>query len=191
MKKLRKSEIFKFFCNFAFLIIPVYYSSFMNIISSKSKSVVRPVLIDALLLTAVCLVPALSHAVVFPLYKFNPMLLCLMAGMLLVKDKRNGFLLAVLLPLVSMLVTGMPVFAKFICMVPELLTVVALFVFLEKKMPVFLAMLFATVSGKLVFYALKALVIAPSTLIETGLLLQFSVILLFSALFALLRRVMK
>ena len=83
----------------------------MNAISNKG-SLVRLVATDAAMLALACLIPAASHLLAVPLYRLNPMLALLLAGMLLGKDWRNGLLLAVLLPSVSCLVTGMPAAPK-------------------------------------------------------------------------------
>ena len=80
----------------------------MNITLSKTSDVWRILIVDAAILAIICLVPTLSHLFSVPIYKLNPMTLCLLAGMLLVNDRRNAFLLALVLPLVSMLISGMP-----------------------------------------------------------------------------------
>lgn len=158
----------------------------MNSILSKSAFPVRTVITDVLILAAVCLIPALSHWVAFPIYKLNPMLFCLLAGMLLVDDRRNALALAVLLPLVSMAVTGMPTPLKALCMVLELTTVVSIFSLLSRRWASFVSLLLAIATGKLVFYALKGLLLAPGLLVTTSLWLQAAVVLLYAAVFALL-----
>lgn len=158
----------------------------MNITISKTDSVIRTVVVDVVLLATICIIPALSHIVAFPLYKLNPMLLCLLAGMLFVGDRRNAYLLAVMLPLVSMLVSGMPFPLKTLCMIPELLTVVALFQLLQNRWKTFPAIITAIIGGKVVYYALKAMIIAPAMLVGTSLLVQGTVALLFAVAFAIL-----
>ena len=160
----------------------------MDTTSVKVQSLWRIAAIDVLLLTLACLVPTVSHLLAWPLYYLNPMLLVLLAGMLLVRDRRNAYLLAILLPLCSMLTTGMPVPLKAACMIPEMLTVVALFQILERKMPVFVALLFAIVLGKVVFYGMKAMLIAPAVLVETDIWLQLGIIVLYTIAFALLKK---
>lgn len=160
----------------------------MNLTVSKTTTIVRIAVVDTLLLVAVCLIPALSHLLSLPLYMMNPMLLCLMAGMLLVNDRRNAYLLAVALPLLSMLVSGMPEPAKAVCMVAELTAIVGVSHFLESKMPVMMSMIVAIVAGKVVYYLLKALIIAPAVLFGTSIVLQIVVALVYAVAFALLRK---
>lgn len=158
----------------------------MNVTLSRTEKLSKMVGVDVALLVAICVVPALSHLLAVPLYMMNPMLLCLLAGMLLVRDRRNAYVLAVALPLVSMLTTGMPVPMKALCMVPELLTVVALFHLLERRAPVFVALVAAILAGKVVFYALKALLIAPVLLVETQWWMQLATAVLYAGLFSLI-----
>lgn len=147
---------------------------------------VRTIVVDALLLTTACLVPTLSHLFAFPLYHLNPMLLVLLAGMLLVPDKRNALLLALLLPLVSMMAVGMPTPLKALCMMAELSAVVLI----SGRFSVqgFVPMLLAIIGGKVVYYLLKALLLAPAVLVSTPVLTQLIVAVAAAMLFALLSR---
>ncbi len=148
-------------------------------------------LIDAVLLAFICAVPALSHVFAIPFYKLNPMAMCLLAGMLLVRWKGNGYLLAVLLPVVSMLVSGMPVPAVCVCMVAELLSVVGVYDLLERRAGAFVSILAALLSGKVVFYLLKAVLVAPAVLIGTNVWLQLTVVAVLSFVFWMVRRRMQ
>ena len=162
----------------------------MNVTVSKTKSVVRVAITDAVILGVVCAVPALSHVLALPLYKMNPMLLCLLAGMLLVRDRRNAFLLALLMPTVSMLVSGMPVAMKALCMTGELLTIVGVMQALNGKRRaknVLLSVMLAILAGKVVYYVLKAIVIAPAVLIETDVWLQLAVAVVYGLGYGLLK----
>lgn len=154
----------------------------------KVKPVSRTILVDLSLTGAVCMLPAL-HVIAPWVGQLSPMLLLLLAGMAMVGDRRNAFLLALAMPLLSMLAVGLPTPAKALCMAPELLTVVSVYTFLERKMQhnvVSLtgAMLAAVVSGKIVYYALKAMLIAPVALISTPVAMQALVAFCSSALFA-------
>ena len=161
----------------------------MNISISKSDSLLHTIIVDGLLLAAICAIPAASHLLAFPLYKLNPMLIALTLGMALVGDRRNGYLLALLMPLVSMLVTGMPVIANAVCMIPELLAVVAIFHVAEKHLPSFVSFVAAAIAGKVVFYSLRALLFAPAVLIGTSLLLQLTVIVGAALIFIGIKRI--
>lgn len=159
-----------------------------NMTNTRTMSVGGLLLLDVVLIGAACVVPAVSHVLAFPLYRLNPMLALLLAGMLVGKDWRNGLLLAVLMPAVSCMVTGMPTPTKMVCMVAELATVAALFGVLSRRWKVLPAVLTAIVAGKVVYYGLKAVVVAPAVLVGTDLWLQLAVVLLWGGLFALLFR---
>lgn len=160
----------------------------MSITISKTSVVLRTVAVDALLLTAACLVPVASHAFSLPLYQLNPMALCLLLGMALVGDRRNGVLLAVLMPVVSMLVTGMPVPAKCLCMVAELLTIVAVYALMSNRIRPLLSVLTAMLCGKVVYYLLKALIISQAVLVGTSVWLQMATIVVYGLAFAFLAK---
>lgn len=159
----------------------------MNIAISKTQNLWRTALIDAVLVAVACFIPTISHIVALPLYQLNPMLLVLLAGMLLVSDRRNAFLLAVLLPAISMLAVGMPTPVKALCMVPEFLTVVAISTMLQGKAGNFVGrfgcMVAAILSGKVVYYGLKAMLIGGA-LISTPVLTQLLVVVAASLAFA-------
>lgn len=165
----------------------------MTLTTANNQSLFRVALIDVVLLATAVAVPAMSHLLAFPLYQLNPMLLVLLAGMLLVSDRRNALLLAVLLPAVSCLATGMPTPMKALCMGAELTTVVLTFSFLsrfaeEGWLKICGAMLVATLLGKVVFYGLKALLIAPVVLVNTSISLQLLVVVLYAVLFTALKK---
>ena len=154
----------------------------------KSSSMVRLAALDAVLLTLVCLIPAASHLLAVPLYMLNPMLALLLVGVLLGKDWRNALVLAVLLPLVSCLLAGMPTAPKMVCMMAELATVAGLFHLLSHRWTVLPAVLVAIVAGKVVYYALKAIILAPATLVGTEWWMQLGTVIVWGGLFAMLYR---
>lgn len=170
-------------CNFA----PFYYSTTNKkvMIQVKSKSVVGYALLDAVLIAAACLIPAASHMFALPLYQFNPMLAILLVGILAGRDWRNGILLAVLLPLVSCLVAGMPTAPKMVCMMAELATVASLFAWLQRRWAVLPAVLVSVLAAKVVYYVMKAIVIAPAVLVGTDWKVQLLAVLAWCGLFAL------
>lgn len=153
---------------------------------AKTKTLTRNLLIDAALLTAACLIPAASHLLALPLYMFNPMLALLLAAILLGRDWRNALMMAILLPAVSCLLTGMPTAAKMLCMMAELVTVAAIFTWLQHKWHTLPAILTAIIAGKAVFYIMKAIVIAPAMLVTTPWTIQLLAVLLWGGLFTLL-----
>ena len=145
----------------------------------------RLALTDVALLGAACLVPAVSHLLALPLYMLNPMLALLLVGLLIGRDWRNALVLAVLMPLVSSLVTGMPAAPKMVCMMAELATVATMFGVLQRKWAVLPAVLTAVLAGKVVYYALKAVVIAPAVLVGTAWWMQLGAVVLWCGLFTL------
>ena len=159
--------------------------------TERTESLVRLTLLDAVLLTVACLVPAASHALALPLYMLNPMLAILLAGMLVGRDWRNSLVLAVLLPAVSCLVVGMPAADKMVCMMAELATVAGLFGWLKGRMGAVFAVFAAIVAGKLVYYGLKVVVMAPAVLVGTDWKVQLVAVLLWGGLFAMLYKRVK
>lgn len=147
--------------------------------------------VDGALLALACLIPAASHALALPLYMLNPMLVLLLAGVLLHRDWRHALVLAVLLPVVSCLVVGMPTAAKAVCMVAELATVAVMFGWLQRKWVVWPAVMTAIVAGKVVYYLLKAVVLAPAVLVGTEWWIQLGTVVLWGGLFALLYKKFK
>lgn len=167
----------------------------------KEQSTVRIVLIDAALVFAACMIPTLSHLTALPLYRLSPMTLVLLGGMVAVRDRRNAFLLAVLLPVVSMLAVGMPAPAKALCMVAEMLTLVAVATAMERVWKRSAThrdsawmrfatttgmMLGAMLCGKIVYYGLKALLLPSVALVGTPLSEQAMAMVAAAGLYALL-----
>ncbi len=155
-------------------------------VNVKTKTIAGYAVADVALVAAACMVPALSHALALPLYMLNPMLALLLAGMLVRRDWRNGLLLAVLMPLVSCLVVGMPTADKMVCMMAELATVAAVFGWLQRRWSVLPAVLVAVLAAKVVYYGLKALIMAPAVLVGTDWMVQLGAVALWGGLFALL-----
>lgn len=151
----------------------------------KSNKLMRLALTDMALLGVACLVPSVSHLLALPLYMLNPMLALLLVGLLIGRDWRNALVLAVLMPLVSSLVTGMPAAPKMVCMMAELATVATMFGWLQRKWAVLPAVLTAVLAGKVVYYALKAVVIAPAVLVGTAWWMQLGAVVLWCGLFTL------
>lgn len=150
----------------------------------KNKAIVDVLAIDATLLTAACFIPTVSHLLAFPLYMLNPMLALLLIGILVGHDWRNALALAVLMPLVSCLLVGMPTAPKMVCMMAELATVVGVFSLLSRYLSVFVSIATAIFAGKCVYYLLKAWIIAPAVLVDTVWWVQLGVVVLWGGLFA-------
>lgn len=157
----------------------------------KSTPFVKFALLDMVLVSMACLVPAASHLFAVPLYVANPMLALLLAALLLGRDWKNALVLAVLMPLASCLLTGMPAAPKMVCMVAELATVAVLFGALSRRWKVLPAVLVSVLAAKGVYYALKAVVVAPVVLVGTEWWLQLSAVVLWGGLFAMLYKRVK
>lgn len=160
----------------------------MEMTKTHRLPIASMIALDATLLTLACLVPAASHLLAAPLYVLNPMLALLLAGILLGRDWRNALALAVLLPAVSCLLTGMPAAGKMVCMMAELATVAALFSFLSRRWKTLPAILIAIMAGKAVYYILKATVLAPAMLVGTAWWIQLATVIVWGGVFALLYR---
>lgn len=154
--------------------------------SVNTRSLVRIAGLDVVLITAACLIPAASHVLPFPLYMLNPMLALLLMGMLLGRRWQNALLLAVLMPLVSSLLTGMPAVEKMVCMMAELATVATLYGWLGRHWKVLPAVLVSVLAAKVVYYALKAVIIAPAVLVGTEWWMQLGAVVLWCGLFSML-----
>ena len=157
----------------------------------KSTPIVKFALLDMVLVSMACLVPAASHLFAVPLYVANPMLALLLAALLLGRDWKNALVLAVLMPLASCLLTGMPAAPKMVCMVAELVTVATLFGALSRRWKVLPAVLVSVLAAKGVYYALKAVVLAPAVLVGTEWWIQLSAVVLWGGLFAMLYKRVK
>ncbi len=158
----------------------------MKTSATLSKPAVRTLAVDAALIGAACLIPTITHLTALPLYMLNPMLALLLAGMLLGNDWKNGVALAVLMPVVACLVTGMPAAPKMVCMMAELATVATMFGWLSRRWAMLPAVLTAVVAGKAIYYVLKAIIIAPAVLIGTAWWIQLGAVIVWGGLFALL-----
>lgn len=154
--------------------------------TAKTSTYVRYGLLDLVLISAACLLPALSHVVGLPLYRLNPMLALLLTGILLSRNWRNALFLAILMPLASCLLVGMPTAGKMVCMVAELLTVTVLFAALSRRWSVLPAILTSILAAKGVYYALKAIILAPAMLVGTEWWMQAGTVIVWAGVFALL-----
>ena len=132
------------------------------------RSVLRTAALNALLCAAVVAVPAASHALALPLYRFEPMRLLLFAAILLT-PRRNALALALGLPLVSWLCSGHPVIPKVLLIQGELALNVWLFFALQARLRRFVpAAALSVAASKLAYYAVK-FVLIRTALLEGGL----------------------
>lgn len=115
----------------------------------------KTITLDVVLCAAVAVVPAVSHAAAFPLYMFDPMRLLLFVAILF-SSRRNALLMALWLPLLSMMTSGHPVFPKFVLIQAELVLNVVVFYGLFRKNARFVPVAVVSVlASKAFYYAVK------------------------------------
>jgi hypothetical protein len=152
-----------------------------NSIANKTKIIIY----DFIALIVIYLTPTFSHILNFPVYYLDPMRLMLFL-VIIHTNKRNSYLIAATLPLVSFIFSSHPVFIKSLTMSVELLLNVWLYYefskFIGNKLvPAALSI----IASKVVYYAVKYLLISfaliSTDIISTPLYFQIAVVLLISA----------
>ena len=149
----------------------------------------RTIIIDLIVLFLVVFVPAISHILPFPVYFIDPMRIMLFIGFLLSKSTQNGILLAIVIPLFSMIVTGHPILYKACLISAELSFNIWLFVFLKQKFSAYtyFAIISSIVASKVFYYLLKyaflSLGLISGSLISTSILIQVFVLAILSLAF--------
>ena len=129
----------------------------MKAITSFKPSV-RTVIIDAVLIVLLCLTPAITHLTGISYHYFEPMRIALFLGLLMVNDRINSYMLAALLPISSMIFSGMPTPPICALMVLELMLNVYLFHLLTRvTKSTFVGMFTGIVISKVVFRLVKCL----------------------------------
>ena len=140
-------------------------------------------LIDLMAISFIYFIPALSHLTALPLYYIEPMRLAVLFC-LIHTSKKNAFLIAVTIPLFSLIVSSHPGFLKAILITGELLINLWLFYFLVKKINVFTAAFLSIILSKLMYYLVKYLFIQAQWidggLVSTPLEIQWIVAFLMS-----------
>ena len=156
-----------------------------------TKEFVKPAVFDIIALSVIYLVPVFSHLFAVPIYYAEPMRFMLVLSIMFT-SKRNAFIIAVTMPLFSMMVSGHPIFYKALIMSGELLLNVFIYFFLVEKIKnKFSSMAISILFSKVAYYGLKILLInlalISGDLIATPIIFQLGVVLIFSALFILKR----
>ena len=150
----------------------------------KSRNKIRTIGLDLLALAVVFLAPTFSHLLGFPLYYLDPMRIIVLAAVVH-SHRINAYSLAIVLPLFSFLVSGHPVFPKFILVSFELMFNLLMFqLILSETKKAFLAAFLSVVASKVVYYFFKYLLISAalieSDLISTPLYFQAIVAIIIS-----------
>lgn len=128
----------------------------MNTITQTTPATIvfRTLLIDLLAVGFILLIPAMSHLTGIPVYFIEPMRIMLVIA-LLFSNRYNAFVLAILLPVFSFLVSGHPAPVKMLIISAELLLNAWLFTVLFKTMKrPFLSMLSSVLMSKIFCYAM-------------------------------------
>lgn len=128
------------------------------------KSNIGIIVFNFVLLSAVYLLPVVSHLLAFPLYYFDPMRFALVFA-LLHTSKKNTILIALTLPLFSFLISSHPSFVKSGLLTTELLLNVFLyFVLFKKTNSRVISLVISILISKVIYYLLKLITV------ETGIL---------------------
>lgn len=140
----------------------------MHTLVSK-KPIIRTVIVDVALIVILCITPTLSHLTGVSYHYFEPMRIALFMGLLLVNDRRNGYLLAVLLPVSSTFLSGMPTPPICLLMVIELVLNIFIFHQLTRATKsAFVGMLTGTIVSKIVFRVLKLVILSNGAHLATS-----------------------
>jgi hypothetical protein len=91
----------------------------------------KTLIIDFIGILCVVLVPAISHLTAIPFYYLEPMRLMMVVA-LLYTSRRNAYAIAIVLPVLSFLISGHPFLLKMLIIVAELVMNVRLFILLFK-----------------------------------------------------------
>lgn len=165
----------------------------MNTINKESETYkfdsIKTICIDITILSIIYFVPTFCHLLNFPLYIMDPMRVMLFIGYFLVRDKKNAFILAITLPLVSTICSGHPIFPKFILIMLELSLNIALLLYFSRYLKnYFIPILFSIFLSKLFYYTLKYICVSygllHTHLIDTPIAIQVAMMIAISLLFA-------
>lgn len=120
-------------------------------------SVFRLALVDLLAILAIYSLPTISHFFPFPMYFSEPMRIIAIAVYFLSKNRKNSFLLALTLPLFSMMFSGHPIPIKAGLISMELLiNIFLLDVFFKRfKWNAFIALSSSILLSKVLYYFSK------------------------------------
>ena len=148
---------------------------------------------DIIAIAVIMFLPAISHIMPFPLYYLDPMRLVLLGVYFVNRNHKNAYLLAIGLPIFSMLYSGHPVFYKAILISFELLVnMVVLHLLFRKGLNIFFAVFLSIILSKIVYYVFKFLFIEWSLisgkLFSTSLIIQMIIAIGLSAVFFLFGR---
>ncbi len=149
---------------------------------------VRIFLIDFLIVSIIYFIPTFSHMLNLPLYILDPMRIAVFLC-LIHTSRKNTFLIAVTLPLFSLLVSSHPAVIKTILITAELLINLLLFYYLIQKANTFISLFLSIVISKVIYYTAKFAFIQMNlidgSLISTPFLIQWIIAIALSFYVAL------
>ncbi len=130
----------------------------INMISlSLPNRRIKTLLFDFFALAVITILPAVSHMLSFPLYLLEPIRIILVLSMAHTLRK-NSYLLALLLPLFSFIISAHPSVLKMFLIASELVLNVWFFFSFTKILKNYFASMFASiVISKIYYYAVKFL----------------------------------
>ena len=154
-------------------------------VHSLSISKIKNILFDLIALLAIFLVPAISHLLGFPVYYLEPMRIMLILA-IVHTSRKNAYLIALTLPLFSMLISAHPSFVKTSLITGELLLNVWLFFFLSEKLSSKTLGIFISIIASKIFYYLVKFILITSVLmsgdlLSTPIFIQIIMLLVFSS----------
>ena len=124
-----------------------------------STSKIKSVVFDLIALIAIYLVPSISHLLGFPVYYLEPMRIMLILA-IVHTSRKNAYLIALTLPLFSMLISAHPSLIKTSLITGELLLNVWLFFFLSEKLSnKTLSIFLSIIASKILYYMIKFILI--------------------------------
>ena len=143
---------------------------------------------DFMAIGIIMFLPAISHMLPFPLFYLDPMRLVLLSVYFVNRNHKNAYLLAVGLPIFSMLYSGHPVFYKAMLISFELLVnMIVLHVLFRKGFNIFFSVFLSIILSKIVYYLFKFAFIEwaliSGKLFSTSLMILFFIALGLSAVF--------
>lgn len=144
-----------------------------------SKYDYKTVIYDILALTVVTFTPALSHLTAIPIYLLDPMRIILLLS-IVHTSKKNVYLLALALPLLSFILSAHPYFVKSLLIASELMINAFLFFYLMKFFknsftPAILSIAISKVYYYLLKFSLIGFGLISTELISTPIILQIIV----------------
>lgn len=129
--------------------------------NTAELNVYKIALVDLGAILAIYFLPSVSHLLPFPMYFAEPMRIITIAVYFLSKNHKNSLLIALTLPLFSMMFSGHPIPLKASLISIELLmNVFMLDIFIRYfKWKVFIALSVSILASKVVYYFLKYMII--------------------------------